>query len=67
MLFSVIPAKAGIQLLHYVLDPGACPGHDPGFAGVTAKETLTRECRRSPCLLLRREADYKSSGNYSSK
>jgi len=22
-----------------VLDPGACPGHDPEFAGVTTKET----------------------------
>jgi hypothetical protein len=31
----VIPAKAGIQLFQDVLDPGACPGPDPGFAGVT--------------------------------
>jgi hypothetical protein len=37
MLFSVIPAKAGIQLLQDVLGPGACLGHDPGFAGVTTK------------------------------
>jgi len=29
----VIPAKAGIQLFQNVLDPGACPGHDPGFSG----------------------------------
>jgi hypothetical protein len=33
----VIPAKVGIQLFHDVLDPGACPGLDPGFAGVTTK------------------------------
>jgi hypothetical protein len=38
--FSVIPAKAGIQLLQVVLDPGACPGLDPGFAGVTIQETV---------------------------
>jgi hypothetical protein len=39
MLFSVIPAKAGIKLLQAganSLDSGACPGHDPGFAGVTS-------------------------------
>ena len=34
----VIPAKAGIQLFQDVLDPGACPGPDPGFAGVTLQE-----------------------------
>ena len=33
-------AKAGIQLFHHVLDPGACPGPDPGFAGVTTQETF---------------------------
>ena len=33
-------AGAGIQLIQDVLDPGACPGHDPGFAGVTTKETF---------------------------
>jgi hypothetical protein len=38
--FSVIPAKAGIQLFQPVLDPGACPGPDPGFAGVTTQETF---------------------------
>ena len=37
--FSVIPAKAGIQLFQNVLDPGACPGPDPGFAGVTTQTT----------------------------
>jgi len=35
----VIPAKAGIQDFSIPpmagLDPGACPGLDPGFAGVT--------------------------------
>jgi hypothetical protein len=36
----VIPAKAGIHLFQDVLDPGACPGHDPGFAGVTLQETF---------------------------
>jgi len=36
----VIPAKAGIQLFQDVLDPGACPGPDPGFAGVTTQETF---------------------------
>ncbi len=33
-----MPANAGIQKYHVVtlaLDPGACPGPDPGFAGVT--------------------------------
>jgi hypothetical protein len=38
LLFSVIPAKAGIQYLQTIvnyLDSDACPGHDPGFAGVT--------------------------------
>jgi hypothetical protein len=37
-VFLVIQAKAGIQgyqLLINPLDPGACPGPDPGFAGVT--------------------------------
>jgi len=38
--FSVIPAKAGIQEYQEVLDPGACPGPDPGFAGVTALMTF---------------------------
>jgi hypothetical protein len=36
----VIPAKAGIQLFQNVLEPGACPGHDPGFAGATTQETF---------------------------
>jgi hypothetical protein len=36
----VIPAEAGIQLFQDVLDPGACPGPDPGFAGVTLQETI---------------------------
>jgi hypothetical protein len=47
MTFPVIPAKAnqrrslaGIQEKQAVLDPGACPGHDPGFAGVTALMTF---------------------------
>ena len=40
MPFSVIPAKAGIQLFQDVLDPGACPGPDPGVAGVTTQETF---------------------------
>jgi hypothetical protein len=38
IIFSVIPAKAGIQYSRAVvnyLDSGACPGHDPGFAEVT--------------------------------
>ena len=30
-----MPAKTGD-----FPDPGACPGPDPGFAGVTAKETV---------------------------
>ena len=37
---GVIPAKAGIRLFQDVLDPGACPGPDPGFAGVTTQETF---------------------------
>jgi hypothetical protein len=45
----VIPVKlvpagfkpgAGIRLLREVLIPGADPEHDPGFAGVTIRETL---------------------------
>ena len=36
----VIPAKAGIQLFQDVLNPGAGPGPDPGFAGVTTQETF---------------------------
>jgi len=34
----VIPAKAGIQCFQIItnsLDPGACPGPEPGFTGVT--------------------------------
>jgi hypothetical protein len=38
---NFIPAKVGIQLFEGFLDPGACPGHDPGFAGVTTKILLT--------------------------
>jgi hypothetical protein len=41
LLQFVIPAKVGIQLFEGFLDPGACPGHDPGFAGVTTKILLT--------------------------
>ena len=37
-VFSVIPAEAGIPGIPPLLDPGACPGPDPGLAGVTAKE-----------------------------
>jgi hypothetical protein len=39
----VIPAQAETQCLQIVvnrLDPGAFHGHDPGFAGVTAKKTF---------------------------
>jgi hypothetical protein len=36
----VIPAKAGIRLFLDALDPGACPGPDPGFAGVTNPEAF---------------------------
>jgi hypothetical protein len=36
---GVIPAKAGIQSFQPLLDPGACPGPDPGFAGVTVWKT----------------------------
>jgi hypothetical protein len=31
---------AGIQENQALLDPGACPGHDPGFAGVTVLMTF---------------------------
>jgi hypothetical protein len=34
---SVIPAEAGIQSFQEVLDPDACPGPDPRFAGVTIR------------------------------
>jgi len=33
--FSVTPAKAGVQNVLKRLDSGACPGPDPGFAGMT--------------------------------
>lgn len=36
----VIQAKAGIQAFQCSLDPGACPGRDPGFAGVTEWKDL---------------------------
>jgi hypothetical protein len=32
---SVTPAKAGVQNFLELLDSGACPGPDPGFAGMT--------------------------------
>jgi hypothetical protein len=41
VLFHVIPAKAGIQCFQSItnlLAPGACPGLDPGFTGVTAEK-----------------------------
>ncbi|KPK88719.1 MAG: hypothetical protein AMJ94_14335 [Deltaproteobacteria bacterium SM23_61] len=40
VLSRVIPAKAGIQCFQSIrklLDPGACPGFDRGFTGVTAE------------------------------
>ena len=37
---TVIPAEAGIQEKQKPLDPGACPGLDPGFAGVTALTSI---------------------------
>jgi hypothetical protein len=27
--------RPGIQDFQVILDSGACPGHDPGFAGMT--------------------------------
>jgi hypothetical protein len=48
--FSVVPANPGIQLIQNVLDPGACPGLDPGFAGVTTKETFF-ELVKINCLI----------------
>jgi hypothetical protein len=36
----VTPVKTGVQVAcNYMkaLDSGACPGHDPGFAGMTRK------------------------------
>jgi hypothetical protein len=47
---DVIPAKAGIQVLWsgsrlppgQRLDTGACPGPDPGFAGVTKFERFAK-------------------------
>jgi len=41
MPLFVIPAKAGIQKIQVGLDPGACPGLDPGFAGVTGLGTYS--------------------------
>jgi hypothetical protein len=47
---AVIPAKAGIQYLRTVanhLGSGACPGHDPGFAGATTfYELVNHEAKR---------------------
>jgi len=31
----VTPAKAGVQNILKLRDSGACPGLDPGFAGMT--------------------------------
>jgi hypothetical protein len=56
MLFSVIPANPGIQYLQVVsnyLDSGACPGHDPGFSGVTTFfETIFFEGSKTLFLFL---------------
>jgi hypothetical protein len=51
--FSVIPAEAGIQEYQELLDPGACPGPDPGFAGVTAWKTFyeTSKYQKKGCGL----------------
>ena len=35
-----MPAKTGIQWPGDFLGPGACPGPDPGFAGVTTQEAF---------------------------
>jgi hypothetical protein len=32
---AVTPANAGVQNGLFILDSGACPGPDPGFAGMT--------------------------------
>jgi hypothetical protein len=34
---AVTPAEAGVQKGLFFLDSGACPGRDPGFAGMTGK------------------------------
>ena len=47
-----MPEKAGIQkyqLVTVALDPGACPGPDPGFAGVTTSyDAVIRDYRMPP-------------------
>jgi|GEM_PF-75278 len=50
--FFVIPAEAGIQYFEDVLDPGACPGPDPGFAGVTILETFCQIIDNGSMILL---------------
>jgi len=37
---AVTPAKAGVQNSSVFLDSGACPGPDPGSAGMTDKGDL---------------------------
>jgi hypothetical protein len=58
----VIPAKAGIQLIQDVLDPGACPGPDPGFAGVTPQETFYKSIKL--CAKGRQKLDAKGTIPY---
>jgi hypothetical protein len=39
---GVIPAEAGILLFQGVPDPRACPGRDPGFAGLRVKTVKSK-------------------------
>jgi hypothetical protein len=55
----VILAKAGIQFIQDVLDPGACPGPDPGFAGVTPQETFYESIKL--CAKARQKLDAKGT------
>jgi len=55
---SVIPAKAGIHWFEEILDPGACPGPDPGFAGVTLQKAFRGIIALDICVYLRKSASH---------
>ena len=44
-------ARGGIRLFQDVLDPGACPGPDPGFAGATILETFYEIIKYKQCRM----------------
>jgi hypothetical protein len=55
----VPPANAGVYMTLKLLDPGACPGLDPGFAGMTLNAVFG--LFTSSSLLNRRIQDQKEA------